>query len=93
MVLTLPPRTAPEGTVLITGGTGTLGSALARHLVTGHGVRHLLLTGRRGPEAPGAQELRAERRSSAPRYGSPPATRPTGRRSPRCWPPCRPRIR
>ncbi|MFD8692212.1 SDR family NAD(P)-dependent oxidoreductase, partial [Streptomyces sp. NPDC059651] len=60
VVLTLPPRTAPEGTVLITGGTGTLGSALARHLVTGHGVRHLLLTGRRGPEAPGAQELRAE---------------------------------
>ncbi|WNI26191.1 SDR family NAD(P)-dependent oxidoreductase [Streptomyces sp. ITFR-16] len=60
VVLTLAPRTAPEGTVLITGGTGTLGSALARHLVTGHGVRHLLLTGRRGPDAPGAQELRAE---------------------------------
>ncbi|MFJ2420170.1 SDR family NAD(P)-dependent oxidoreductase, partial [Streptomyces brevispora] len=60
VVLTLPPRTAPEGTVLITGGTGTLGSALARHLVTEHSVRHLLLTGRRGPDAPGAAELRAE---------------------------------
>ncbi|MFI6967208.1 SDR family NAD(P)-dependent oxidoreductase, partial [Streptomyces sp. NPDC050255] len=60
VVLTLPPRTAPEGTVLITGGTGTLGSALARHLVTEHGVRHLLLTGRRGPEAPGASELHSE---------------------------------
>ncbi|MFC5668443.1 SDR family NAD(P)-dependent oxidoreductase, partial [Kitasatospora misakiensis] len=50
----------PDGTVLITGGTGTLGAALARHLVTAHGVRHLVLTGRRGPDAPGAAELRAE---------------------------------
>ena len=48
----------PDGTVLITGGTGALGAALARHLVTSHGVRHLLLTGRRGPGAPGAGELR-----------------------------------
>ncbi|MFI5621775.1 SDR family NAD(P)-dependent oxidoreductase, partial [Streptomyces sp. NPDC051567] len=50
----------PEGTVLITGGTGALGSLFARHLVTEHGVRHLLLLGRRGAEAPGAEELRAE---------------------------------
>ncbi|MEV5343870.1 SDR family NAD(P)-dependent oxidoreductase, partial [Streptomyces sp. NPDC052676] len=50
----------PEGTVLITGGTGTLGSLLARHLVTEHGVRHLLLTSRRGAAAEGAAELRAE---------------------------------
>ncbi|WP_041997472.1 type I polyketide synthase, partial [Streptomyces sp. AcH 505] len=49
-----------DGTVLITGGTGGLGGELARHLVTGHGVKHLLLVGRRGPEAPGAAELRAE---------------------------------
>ncbi|WP_033257521.1 SDR family NAD(P)-dependent oxidoreductase, partial [Kitasatospora phosalacinea] len=48
------------GTVLLTGGTGTLGRLLARHLVTTHGVRHLLLTSRRGPEAPGAAELTAE---------------------------------
>ncbi|MDT0543553.1 type I polyketide synthase [Streptomyces sp. DSM 41529] len=48
------------GTVLITGGTGGLGSELARHLVTGHGVSRLLLTSRRGPDAPGAGELRAE---------------------------------
>ncbi|MER5556824.1 SDR family NAD(P)-dependent oxidoreductase, partial [Streptomyces sp. NPDC002793] len=47
----------PDGTVLITGGTGALGSLLARHLVERHGVRHLLLTGRRGPHAPGAAEL------------------------------------
>ncbi|WP_030247854.1 type I polyketide synthase, partial [Streptomyces sp. NRRL S-350] len=31
----------PNGTVLITGGTGTLGSLLAQHLVTTHGIRHL----------------------------------------------------
>ncbi|WP_345050226.1 beta-ketoacyl synthase N-terminal-like domain-containing protein, partial [Streptomyces rameus] len=33
----------PDGTVLVTGGTGTLGSLVARHLATEHGVRHLLL--------------------------------------------------
>ncbi|MEV6359944.1 type I polyketide synthase [Nocardia asteroides] len=48
------------GTVLVTGGTGGLGAVLARHLVTDHGVRHLLLTSRRGPDAPGAAELAAE---------------------------------
>ncbi|MFC4855499.1 SDR family NAD(P)-dependent oxidoreductase [Actinophytocola glycyrrhizae] len=51
---------APDGTVLITGGTGALGALTARHLVTEHGVRHLLLTSRRGGDAPGAEELRAE---------------------------------
>ncbi|MFJ9950221.1 type I polyketide synthase [Kitasatospora sp. NPDC091207] len=50
----------PDGTVLITGGTGALGALVARHLVTEHGARHLLLLGRRGPEAPGATELTAE---------------------------------
>ncbi|WP_446459341.1 SDR family NAD(P)-dependent oxidoreductase, partial [Streptomyces vinaceus] len=49
-----------EGTVLITGGTSGLGAITARHLVAEHGVRHLLLTSRRGPDAPGAEELRAE---------------------------------
>ncbi|MEU4339615.1 type I polyketide synthase, partial [Micromonospora lupini] len=50
----------PEGTVLITGGTGSLGSLTARHLASHHGVRHLLLVGRRGPDAPGADALREE---------------------------------
>ncbi|MFE7976079.1 SDR family NAD(P)-dependent oxidoreductase, partial [Streptomyces shenzhenensis] len=54
------PAFSGEGTVLITGGTGDLGSFFARHLVTVHGVRHLLLTSRRGPDAPGAAELVAE---------------------------------
>ena len=49
-----------EGTVLITGGTGALGGMLAHHLVATRGVRHLLLVSRRGPEAPGADELREE---------------------------------
>ncbi|MFD7896570.1 type I polyketide synthase [Streptomyces sp. NPDC059743] len=48
------------GTVLITGGTGSLGGLFARHLVTEHGVNHLLLVSRRGEQAPGAAELAAE---------------------------------
>ncbi|MYV56852.1 type I polyketide synthase [Streptomyces sp. SID3212] len=54
------PGLDPDRTVLITGGTGGLGSLVARHLVTAHGVRHLLLSSRRGPDAPGARELAAE---------------------------------
>ncbi|MEV0041867.1 beta-ketoacyl reductase, partial [Streptomyces sp. NPDC050804] len=60
IVLTMPRAWDPEGTVLITGGTGGLGGVLARHLVGVRGVRHLLLTSRRGLEAPGAVELAAE---------------------------------
>ncbi|MEV5831832.1 SDR family NAD(P)-dependent oxidoreductase, partial [Spirillospora sp. NPDC052242] len=48
VVLTLPAPIDPAGTVLVTGGTGTLGGLLARHLVRAHGVRRLLLVGRRG---------------------------------------------
>ncbi|WP_456243073.1 SDR family NAD(P)-dependent oxidoreductase [Streptomyces luteolifulvus] len=51
---------APDATVVITGGAGTLGGLLARHLVARHGVRHLLLLGRRGPDTPGAAALRDE---------------------------------
>ncbi|MDJ1138561.1 type I polyketide synthase [Streptomyces iconiensis] len=50
----------PEGTVLVTGGTGTLGRLVARHLVTTHGARRLLLLSRRGPDAPDAERARAE---------------------------------
>jgi acyl transferase domain-containing protein/NADPH:quinone reductase-like Zn-dependent oxidoreductase/acyl carrier protein len=49
-----------EGTILITGGTGGLGSALARHLVARGSARNLLLTSRRGPEAPEAAALVGE---------------------------------
>ncbi|WP_324190928.1 SDR family NAD(P)-dependent oxidoreductase, partial [Nocardia nova] len=49
-----------SGTVVITGGTGGLGAVLARHLVQAHGVRSLLLLGRRGADAPGVDELVAD---------------------------------
>ncbi|HET9381350.1 MAG TPA: SDR family NAD(P)-dependent oxidoreductase, partial [Streptomyces sp.] len=54
------PALAPEGTVLVTGGTGSLGALVARHLAARHGVRNLLLASRRGPDAEGAAELVAE---------------------------------
>ncbi|MEU3187985.1 SDR family NAD(P)-dependent oxidoreductase [Streptomyces sp. NPDC006923] len=50
----------PEGTVLITGGTGALGGVFARHLVAGHGVRHVLLVSRQGERSPGAGTLTDE---------------------------------
>ncbi|MEW9534579.1 SDR family NAD(P)-dependent oxidoreductase, partial [Microbispora sp. NPDC049125] len=56
----VPDGLDADSTVLITGGTGTLGALLARHLVTGRGVRRLVLTSRRGPDAPGAGELVSE---------------------------------
>ncbi|WP_373295525.1 type I polyketide synthase, partial [Kitasatospora griseola] len=49
----------PRGTVLLTGGTGAVGPHLARWLARS-GATHLVLPGRRGPQAPGAAELAAE---------------------------------
>ncbi|WP_184930991.1 type I polyketide synthase [Streptomyces nymphaeiformis] len=60
VVLTLPAALDPEGTVLVTGATGALGRLVARHLVTEHGARRLLLVSRRGADAPGSEELAAE---------------------------------
>ncbi|MFJ4659050.1 SDR family NAD(P)-dependent oxidoreductase, partial [Nocardia sp. NPDC088792] len=54
------PHGFGDGAVLVTGGTGGLGSVLARHLVAEHGVRDLVLVSRRGAAAPGANELVAE---------------------------------
>ncbi|MGW2117920.1 SDR family NAD(P)-dependent oxidoreductase, partial [Streptomyces zhihengii] len=59
-VLTVPTPLDRDGTVLITGGTGTLGGLLARHLTTEHGIRHLVLLSRQGPDSPGATALTAE---------------------------------
>ncbi|MEJ3750560.1 SDR family NAD(P)-dependent oxidoreductase [Actinomycetes bacterium KLBMP 9797] len=60
VVLTVPRPLDPDGTVLVTGGTGVLGGRLARHLVSRLGVRRLLLTSRRGPAAGHTAELMAE---------------------------------
>ncbi|MDN2500688.1 SDR family NAD(P)-dependent oxidoreductase, partial [Nocardia nova] len=49
-----------SGTVLITGGTGGLGRAVARHLVRESRVRNLLLLSRSGPSADGSAELAGE---------------------------------
>ncbi|MFI9270796.1 type I polyketide synthase [Kitasatospora sp. NPDC052896] len=51
------PALDPNGTALITGGTGALGKLVAEHLITTHGIRHLVLTSRRGLAAEGAAEL------------------------------------
>ncbi|WP_456041513.1 type I polyketide synthase [Streptomyces parvus] len=50
----------PDGTVLITGGTGVLGGVAARHVVAAHGIRHLVIASRRGRAAEGAAELESE---------------------------------
>ncbi|MEE4582846.1 type I polyketide synthase [Streptomyces antimycoticus] len=49
----------PSGSVLVTGGTGALGGHVARWLAR-TGAEHLVLTSRRGMEAEGAAELKAE---------------------------------
>ncbi|WP_425412978.1 type I polyketide synthase [Micromonospora nigra] len=60
LTLTIPQAPRLDGTVLVSGATGTLGALLCRHLVTTHGARHLLLVSRRGPDAAGADELLAD---------------------------------
>ncbi|WP_025736141.1 type I polyketide synthase [Mycobacterium genavense] len=59
VVMTMPGGWS-AGTVLITGGTGMAGSALARHVVSRHGARNVVLVSRRGLDAPGAAELMTE---------------------------------
>ncbi|WTV18059.1 SDR family NAD(P)-dependent oxidoreductase (plasmid) [Streptomyces atratus] len=49
----------PSGTVLVTGGTGALGGHVARWLAR-NGAEQLVLTSRRGADAPGADALVAE---------------------------------
>ncbi|WFB11174.1 SDR family NAD(P)-dependent oxidoreductase [Streptomyces sp. LX-29] len=47
----------PHGTVLITGGTGAIGTHIATWIATHHPHCHLLLTSRQGPHAPNATQL------------------------------------
>ena len=52
-----------RGTMLVTGGTGTLGRVVARHLAAdgrGGGIQELVLVSRRGVAAPDAVRLAAE---------------------------------
>ncbi|NED80447.1 SDR family NAD(P)-dependent oxidoreductase [Streptomyces sp. SID11233] len=60
IVLTVPTPFDPNGTVLITGGTGGLGALFAKHYAKAYGAKHLLLLSRRGMNAPGAAELVTE---------------------------------
>ncbi|WP_327387925.1 type I polyketide synthase [Streptomyces sp. NBC_01207] len=53
------PEWRPAGTTLVTGGTGALGAHVARWLASS-GAEHLILTSRRGADAPGADGLRDE---------------------------------
>ncbi|MFI1029117.1 SDR family NAD(P)-dependent oxidoreductase [Streptomyces sp. NPDC020951] len=55
-----PPAAFGTGTVLVTGGTGMLGGVVARHLVSAHGVRRLLLVSRAGADSPRGVDLAAE---------------------------------
>ncbi|MFJ8914167.1 type I polyketide synthase [Amycolatopsis sp. NPDC102389] len=55
-----PARTwRPRDTVLLTGGTGVLGTHIVRWLA-GNGAARIVLPSRRGPAAPGMSELTAE---------------------------------
>jgi acyl transferase domain-containing protein/NADPH:quinone reductase-like Zn-dependent oxidoreductase/acyl carrier protein len=60
VLFTVPRPLDPDGTVLITGGTGVLGTLLARHLVTHRGARNLLLVSRKGRAAEGAAAIESE---------------------------------
>uniref|UniRef100_UPI0035A315CC type I polyketide synthase n=1 Tax=Streptomyces rapamycinicus TaxID=1226757 RepID=UPI0035A315CC len=59
-VFTLPRAPDAGGTLLVTGGTGSLGRLVARRMVTGHGMRNVVLAGRRGRDATGIPELEDE---------------------------------
>ncbi|WP_312887106.1 SDR family NAD(P)-dependent oxidoreductase, partial [Actinocrinis puniceicyclus] len=50
----------PDGTVLITGGTGGLGALFAKHFAQHLGARRLVLLSRRGTAADGVAELVAQ---------------------------------
>ena len=62
VVLTIPPDPAAPrqaGTVLVTGGTGTLGGLVAGHLAVTGRARDLVLASRSGPAAPDVAALAA----------------------------------
>ncbi|MDX3234012.1 type I polyketide synthase, partial [Streptomyces sp. ME19-01-6] len=52
-----PQPWKPHGTILITGGTGAIGSHIATWIATHHPHCHLLLTNRQGPNTPHTTQL------------------------------------
>ncbi|MCP2258871.1 Acyl transferase domain-containing protein [Streptoalloteichus tenebrarius] len=54
------PLWRPDGTVLVSGGTGVLGRLVVRHLVVAHGVRRLVLVSRSGLSGDGVGEFLRE---------------------------------
>ncbi|GAA1306589.1 SDR family NAD(P)-dependent oxidoreductase [Saccharothrix xinjiangensis] len=58
VVLRVPRRPDPDGTVLVTGASGMLGGVAARHVVK-QGARHVVLLSRRGAPADLVAELTA----------------------------------
>ncbi|ORJ57852.1 type I polyketide synthase [Mycobacterium simiae] len=56
-LLTASGGSLAGGSVLVTGGTGMAGSAIARHLVERYGVAHVLLVSRRGTQAEGVTDV------------------------------------
>ncbi len=65
VVLTNPEGTAAQsvlagGSVVITGGTGMAGAAVARHLVDRYGVGHVVLVSRSGDRGDGVGDLVAQ---------------------------------
>ncbi|WP_236792306.1 type I polyketide synthase [Amycolatopsis sp. GM8] len=63
VVLRIPRPLDPDGTVLITGGTGGVGRLVAAHFAREHGAHHLLLVSRQGERAESVAELTAELRA------------------------------
>ena len=55
------PDWDPDGTVLVTGGSGYLAGLVARRLVDVHGMRHVLLASRRGGPVAPADGIRSVR--------------------------------
>ena len=100
VVLTLPEGPGGGGrvgggrTVLITGGTGMAGSAVAAHLVARYGVAHVVLASRSGADAEGVARAGGaswKTRGRGCRWW--PAMWPIAMRWRGCSRTCRPRIR
>ncbi|MCP2258872.1 polyketide synthase 12 [Streptoalloteichus tenebrarius] len=60
VVLTVPTPWDPDGTVLVSGGTGGLGRLVVRHLAVAHGVRRFVLVSRSGLSGDGVEEFVGE---------------------------------